>query len=159
MSNRDYPKSEGGLWPNRKTRDTQPDWRGKIEVTREQIQELVKMGRAGKIPTLQVGAWKRMSRNNQPYIFLSAEAFLPEEQQQPQQQSGWGDQQQPQDGWGQPQQQAAPQRNDGWGHPPPQQPPQQAAPPNDWDNRAPQQGGYDDGPAPNNDFDDDDIPF
>ena len=133
-----HPKSKGGLWTNREKVGEQPDWRGKIAVTKAQLNKLVEMGRSGIEPTLQLGAWKRRSEAGQNYIYLSAEAYIKPEggqqqQQRPQQQQGWGDDDQQDDNWGQDQQQA-PQRQ--------QQQPQQDQ-------------GFDD----DNDFIDDDIPF
>jgi single-stranded DNA-binding protein len=104
-----HPKSKGGLWINRTKSGEQPDWRGKIAVSKAQINKLVEMGRSGIEPTLQLGAWKRRSEAGQNYIYLSAEAYIkPEGQQQQQQQQqsdGWGDDDSD-DNWGQDQQDA-----------------------------------------------------
>ena len=141
-----YPKSKGGLWTNRNKVGEQPDWRGKIDVTKDQINMLVKMGRSGIKPVLQVGAWKRRSEAGDNYIYLSAEAYIkpegqPQQQQQqqrPQQQQGWGDDNQQDDNWGQDQQTAPQQQqDDGWG--------------DDVDSQT--QG------QPDNEFVDDDLPF
>lgn len=76
-----YPKSEGALFANKKTTDKQPDMRGKVVITREQMQMLVEMGKAGIEPTLQLAAWKREAKSNgQSYLYISAEAYMKEEE-------------------------------------------------------------------------------
>ena len=83
-----YPKSKGAVWPNdHKTEAKHPDWRGRIKITKEQINKLIEMAKAGQEPTLQVGAWKRRSEAGQNYIYLSAEVYMkPEEDGS----AGWG---------------------------------------------------------------------
>lgn len=76
----DYPKSEGGAWPHTKTNEKQPDYRGKIEITADQIRKLIEMGKAGKEPTLTLGIWNRTAKaTNQPYLYISAEAYFKED--------------------------------------------------------------------------------
>lgn len=96
MSN--YPKSKGAVWPNdHKSEDKHPDFRGKLVVTKEQINKLIEMGKAGMEPTMQIGAWKRTSEAGQRYIFLSSEVYVKEENTD---QDGWGDESS--DSWGSP---------------------------------------------------------
>ena len=144
----DHPKGSGALFPNReKTAQNHPDFRGNIELTKEQLDRLYEMGRAGIPVKLQVSGWKRKAKESgMPYLSLETEAYMKTAQA-------------PQDDWGQPQggfrgapQQQAPQRprqapqDDMWGAP---QQPQRQAP-----QQAPQQSGWtDDG------FVDDDVPF
>ena len=113
-----YPKSDGALFNNNnRAAETHPHWRGKLTVTKEQIDMLVQMGQSGLEPILQLGAWKRVSKAGDKYIFLSAEAYIPEGQPAPppqQQTGGWGNEAPQQQA---PQQQAP--QDDGWGSPPP----------------------------------------
>ena len=130
-----YPSSEGAIFLNdRKQTVKHPDWRGHLEITREQIEMLVKMGRAGQNVRLQVAAWDRESNAGKEYMYLKAEAYMKEEQQDS---GGWGEPQQPRQ-----------QQSRGHGHrrqaPPPQQ--------------QPADNGYG-GDAPGDDWTDDDIPF
>ena len=82
-----YPKSDGALWPNdQKTLEKHPDYRGKIVVTPDQIRYLIAMGKAGIEPTIQLAMWSRTSKAGQPYLFLSTETYMKEQQPgQPQQ--------------------------------------------------------------------------
>ena len=143
MSN--YPKSEGAAWLNNDKRpdDKLPDFRGKLDITKAQVDMLMKMAQAGQEPKLQIGIWKRMSEAGAPYVYLQGEAYMKQDQQQ--QQGGWGSPA-PQPPQAQQNQQG------GWdANPPQQQAPQQ------------QQGGWDTTPAqpaaPKSDWSDDDIPF
>lgn len=181
MSNYQYPKSKGALFINNdKQQENHPDFRGNIVVTKEQINMLVQMGKAGVEPKLQVAGWNRTAQGSgQYYLSMETEAYFdPSRHQNP----GGYQQQPPQyppqpQGYGYPPQQAPggypqqppmqqpqyPQQGPGQYQQPPQapmqqpyqqpyqQPPQQ--PP-----QQPQAGGYDNGPEPGDDFDDD-IPF
>lgn len=137
----DYPKSKGGLWINRNKQGEQPDWRGKIEISDDQLRMLIKMKKEGFEPNIQLGAWKRKSEAGQPYIHLSGEAYIPTGN------SGGGSNRGGSSDWDdeprQPQRQA--QR--------PQQRPRPKQQQDEWDDGLPQVGGNDD------DFMDDDIPF
>ena len=80
-----YPKSDGALFPHKKTSEKQPDLRGKVAITRDQMIKLKEMAEAGLEPTLQVAAWNRKSSEGRPYVYISAEAYMKE--QAPKQQS------------------------------------------------------------------------
>jgi uncharacterized protein (DUF736 family) len=89
--NSKHPKGEGVIFPNNeKTEEKHPDHRGKIEVTRDQILRLVEMGKAGLTPTLQIGAWQRVSQAGNPYMYLSTEAYM-----KPVEAEGWEDPKRP----------------------------------------------------------------
>lgn len=79
-----YPKSDGALFPHNKTSEKQPDLRGKVAITRDQMIKLKEMAEAGIEPTLQIAAWNRKSNEGRPYVYLSAEAYMKEQQSQPQ---------------------------------------------------------------------------
>lgn len=83
--NTQYPKSEGGLWLNQqKANEKHPDYRGGVDITREQMQILMDMGRAGIQPRLQLAAWSRVAQGSgQPYIYISGEAYFKQETAQP----------------------------------------------------------------------------
>jgi hypothetical protein len=80
-----YPKSDGGLWINQqRTTDTQPELRGGVDITREQMKILMDMGRAGIQPRLQLAAWNRVAKEtHQPYIYISGEAYFQPQTAQP----------------------------------------------------------------------------
>ena len=72
-----YPKSEGVIFINNdKQKETHPDFRGKVEVSAEQIKMLIAMGRAGVEPTIQIAVWNRVSQAGAPYQYISAEVYF-----------------------------------------------------------------------------------
>jgi len=85
-------KSTGNLFVNDyKKTDKQPDYTGFLEITREQIQELVNIGKAGGEVKLKLGCWEYPSKRdaNQIRLFIVAEAG---EREQQSQSTGWEDQ-------------------------------------------------------------------
>jgi hypothetical protein len=74
-----FPKAEGAVFAHKKTGEKQPDFKGKLEVTREQIEMLIQMGKSGQEPKLQVAAWNRKSQAGQTYLYLKSEAYMKEE--------------------------------------------------------------------------------
>ena len=95
-----YPKSDGALWLNMDNQDSVnllepflrkfkgdstnlPQHRGRIKVTKEQIRKLIEMSKAGLEPTIQIGSWFRHPKNGgAPYIFVSTEVYMKNEEQQ-----------------------------------------------------------------------------
>ena len=85
-----YPKSDGCLWINdKKGNDKLPDFRGKITVTKEQVKKLIEQDKAGLEMTLSTGAWKRRSKAQSNYLFLSTEVYIPETSSNDDSASGW----------------------------------------------------------------------
>jgi len=107
-----YPKSEGAMFINaQKADERHPDFRGNVEITKEQIEKLIEMGRAGMEVKLQIGAWKRLSKAGKKYLYISAEAYMPDGEapkktggwKKPEQTSGgWGDEPNKQESWDEP---------------------------------------------------------
>lgn len=73
-----YPKSKGALFKNEDPQgNNAPQYRGHVEVTREQIDKLFEMGKAGLEPKLQLAVWvKTAQKTGQKYMFISAEAYM-----------------------------------------------------------------------------------
>ena len=71
-----YPKSEGAMFTNKKSNEKQPDFRGKVAITKDQIKMLIEMGKAGQDVVLQLAAWNRKSQAGQTYLYVSAEAYM-----------------------------------------------------------------------------------
>jgi hypothetical protein len=71
-------KSTGNIFFNdyKEAGDKKPKFTGSLEITREQIQELVADGKAGKDVKLKMSAWEYPSKKdpNQVYYFLIAES-------------------------------------------------------------------------------------
>ena len=74
-----YPKSEGAMFANKKSNEKQPDFRGKVGITKDQIKMLIEMGKAGQDVVLQLAAWNRKSKAGQTYLYISAEAYMKED--------------------------------------------------------------------------------
>jgi|TARA_R110000824_G_C14868486_1_gene642047 hypothetical protein len=75
------PKGDGVLFPHEKQHEKQPNFRGKIELSREQLHALVDLAKESREATFQVliGAWDRNSEKGDPYIYLQTEVHLPQE--------------------------------------------------------------------------------
>lgn len=96
MELKTYAKSEGGMWGNtQKTKDTQPDWRGHIEVSSAQLRELLDMAKANQLNPnpefklkLQLASWVRTAKaTGVEYFYLSGEVYNPPAEGQSQQQA------------------------------------------------------------------------
>ena len=69
-------KSTGNLYVNDyKKLPKQPDFTGSLEITKEQINKLIELGKAGEAVKLKLGMWKYPSKTdpNQDRFFLVAE--------------------------------------------------------------------------------------
>jgi hypothetical protein len=86
-------KSTGNLYVNeyKKAGEKKPDFTGFLDLTREQVIDLVNDGKAGKEVKLKLGCWKYPSKRNpqQVRLFLVAETGEPEKKQS---NDSWGSQ-------------------------------------------------------------------
>ncbi len=72
-----YPaNTSGGLWTNKKTSHTQPDWKGAIEITKHQMEQLIHLGKTGQEPKLQLAAWARQDGSGLTYYSLSGDVYV-----------------------------------------------------------------------------------
>ena len=74
------PKGEGAIFRHEKSHDKQPDFRGKIEITRAQLHALVARAKENNDPSfeLQVAVWNRVARESgNAYMYCSTEVFTP----------------------------------------------------------------------------------
>ena len=72
-----YPqKTGGGLWAQDKTNQNQPDYKGRIEVTREQMSQLVQMGKNGEEPCIQIAAWTKQDNGGKVWFSLGADVYV-----------------------------------------------------------------------------------
>ena len=78
-------KTKGGLWINSNKTQTnkQPDFKGHIKVTKEQMQQMVQRGAAGLELQLELRAWKSLSQERKQYIALGADVYIPKNQDAP----------------------------------------------------------------------------
>lgn len=80
----DYPKSDGAIFPNdKKTQQNQPDYRGHLVITGDQIRMIMAMAKAGLEPRLQIAAWHKTSNGGKQYMSLAAEAYAKDVQVPP----------------------------------------------------------------------------
>ena len=84
-------KTTGNLYINtfKEAGDKKPKYTGTLEITREQIQDMIADGKAGKEVKLKIGCWEYDSKKveGQIYLFLVAEAGSKYEKKE---NSGWG---------------------------------------------------------------------
>ena len=74
---KDYPAhTSGGLWSQQKTNQSQPDMKGKIEITQHQMQQLVQMGKMGQEPSLQIAAWSKQSQSGSNWLSIDADVYV-----------------------------------------------------------------------------------
>ena len=74
------PKGEGAIFRHEKSHDKQPDFRGKIEITRAQLHALVDRAKENNDPTfeLQGAVWNRVAKESgNAYMYCSTEVFTP----------------------------------------------------------------------------------
>lgn len=84
-------KSTGNLFVNDyKKQEKQPDYTGYLDITKDQIQELIALGKTGQEVKLKLGCWIYPSKRdpNESRFFLVSEAGQPE---QTKPSSGWDD--------------------------------------------------------------------
>ena len=64
------PQSDGAIYTNSyKQNDKQPDWTGKVEITRDLLKELVTIVKEGGAGELRVALWNRTSKNGNEYKY------------------------------------------------------------------------------------------
>ena len=71
-------KGTGAVWAHKKINDRQPDFRGHIDLSREQLRALVDQAKAGDDQTFKilVAMWDRMSKKGEPYKYLATEVLI-----------------------------------------------------------------------------------
>ena len=124
--NQQRQKSGGAMFWNDRATGKQPQWRGDLELTQDDLRQLVTAIQNGQPAKLELGVWatnqdgtQKADRNGKPMMSISAKFDTYGQQQQQQQQYAPPPQQQPQQG-------QPPQQQPQQGQPQPQQgPPQQ----------------------------------
>lgn len=78
-------KSKGALFVNdRRDTEKHPHWTGNLDLTKEQINELISLGKAGEPIKLRLAAWKSKAQNSgMEYISISAEPPMKKDQEMP----------------------------------------------------------------------------
>ena len=84
MAYEDKLQSDGQIYTNNyKANDKQPDWTGKVTLTKELLKALVERLREDKADSVEmrVALWNRVSKNGNEYKY--ARLDLPQEQKKP----------------------------------------------------------------------------
>lgn len=79
-------KSEGAIYAHQKTSEKQPDWRGFIRVTPDQIKNLIRQGKSGAECQLRVALWDRVVKDSSPpkhYFYCASEVVVKKEESAP----------------------------------------------------------------------------
>lgn len=75
MSNSD--SGQGALFENnRRQKDTHPNMRGELTLTKPLLKELVEMAKAGKEIKLSLSAWNKRAKSGTEYVSLAAQAYV-----------------------------------------------------------------------------------
>ena len=75
MSNSD--SGQGALFENnRRQKDTHPNMRGELTLTKPLLKELVEMAKAGKEIKLSLSAWNKRAKSGTEYVSIAAQAFV-----------------------------------------------------------------------------------
>ena len=75
-------QSDGAIYTNNyKQNDKQPDWTGKVEISRDMLKELVSIVKEGGTGELRVALWNRTSKNGNEYKY--ARLDIPQNKEEP----------------------------------------------------------------------------
>jgi hypothetical protein len=75
MSNSD--SGQGALFENnRRQKDTHPNMRGELTLTKPLLKELVEMAKSGKEIKLSLSAWNKRAKSGTEYVSLAAQAYV-----------------------------------------------------------------------------------
>ena len=75
-------QSDGAIYTNNyKKNDKQPDWTGKVELSRDMLKELVTIIKNGGTGELRVALWNRTSKNGNEYKY--ARLDIPQKKEEP----------------------------------------------------------------------------
>ena len=75
-------QSDGAIYTNDyKQNDKQPDWTGKVEISRDMLKELVSIVKEGGTGELRVALWNRTSKNGKEYKY--ARLDIPQKKEEP----------------------------------------------------------------------------
>ena len=68
-----YPPG-GALFTNsRKTKDTQPDYRGNLEISKDLLKVMVEQAKAGEKINMDIAGWKKTSKTGTTFLSLKAD--------------------------------------------------------------------------------------
>jgi len=75
VSNQD--SGQGALFENnRRQKDSHPNMRGELTLTKPLLKELVEMAKAGKDIKLSLSAWNKRAKSGTEYVSIAAQAFV-----------------------------------------------------------------------------------
>ena len=75
-------QSDGAIYTNNyKQNDKQPDWTGKVEISRDMLKELVSIVKDGGTGELRVALWNRTSKNGNEYKYARLDIPPPKKEE------------------------------------------------------------------------------
>jgi hypothetical protein len=75
MSKQD--SGQGALFENtRRNKDSQPNFRGDLTLTKPLLKELVEMAKAGKEIKMSLSVWNKRARSGTEYMSIAAQAYV-----------------------------------------------------------------------------------
>ena len=74
-------QSDGAIYTNDyKQGDTQPDWTGKIELSKDLLKQLVEKVKSGEVAEVRVALWDRTSKAGKNYKYARMDLAQPQQQ-------------------------------------------------------------------------------
>jgi hypothetical protein len=75
MSNQD--SGQGALFENnRRQKESHPNMRGELTLTKPLLKELVEMAKSGKEIKLSLSAWNKRAKSGTTYVSIAAQAYV-----------------------------------------------------------------------------------
>lgn len=75
MSSKD--SGQGALFENdRRSKDSHPNFRGELTLTKPLLKELVDMAKEGKEIKISLSVWNKVAKSGKAYMSIAAQAFV-----------------------------------------------------------------------------------
>jgi hypothetical protein len=75
MSSKD--SGQGALFENdRRTKDSHPNFRGELTLTKPLLKELVDMAKEGKEIKISLSVWNKVAKSGKAYMSIAAQAYV-----------------------------------------------------------------------------------
>ena len=89
MSDYQHRPNSGSMFVNKfKKHEKAPDFKGSIHIDKDMLIELVK-NRTSELIEIKLDAWKKATKDNQPWLSLSVDTYKKPEAQQTEEKDPW----------------------------------------------------------------------